>query len=117
MSLLATIIGIVAAIVVYVTTTLIVLWTAGALYFDVGRGRWFAAPLALFWIALAPAAFVFWHPVWQPFLLLLIAFAVFLIWWFSQKPSQDRQWNPNFAVLLGPIPPPGQTAQFRRGVV
>ena len=99
MNVLLSFIGILAAIVLYAITTLIVLWTAGALYCDVGGGRWFATPLALFWLALALATFVLWHPAWQPFVVLLVTFALFLTWWFSQKPSQDRQWNPNFAVL------------------
>jgi hypothetical protein len=99
MNLLSSVLGIVAAILVFVAAALVALWTAGALYFDVGRGRWFARPLSLLWLALVVAAFVFWYPLWQPFLVLLAAFAVFLVWWFSQEPSQDRQWNPNFAVL------------------
>jgi hypothetical protein len=77
----------------------IALWTAGAIYFDVGRGRWFAWPLTLLWIVGVGAAFLSWGPLWWPFVALLACFAAFLGWWRSQQPSNDRAWNPNFAVL------------------
>lgn len=83
----------------YVTVLGILLWTAGAIYFDVGRGRWFAWPLTLLWIVAIVAAFLLWEPMWQPFVALLAFFAVFLGWWFSQQPSSQRDWNPNFTVL------------------
>jgi len=75
------------------------LWIAGAIYFDVGRGRSFAWPLTLLWILAVVSAFLFWKPSWQPLLALLALFTLFLYWWFSLQPSNDRDWDPNFAVL------------------
>lgn len=77
----------------------IVLWSAGAFYFDVGRGRWFAWLITLFWIVTVGLAFLVWKPLWLPFVTLLVCFALFLRWWISQQPSNDRAWNPNFATL------------------
>jgi hypothetical protein len=45
------------------------------------------------------AAFILWQPPWKPFGPLLAFFAVFLWWWFSQKPSHHRSWNPHFSRL------------------
>ncbi len=75
------------------------LWIAGALYFDVGRGRWFAWPLVCLWVGLVACGFAVWTPLWKPWLALVLFLAVFLRWWFSQQPRHDRNWNPNFAVL------------------
>lgn len=88
-----------AYLVVTLATLLITVWTAGAVYFDVGRGKWFAWPLTVLWFAAVAAAFWVWQPPWLPFLGLLIAFSLFLRWWFSQQPSNTRNWDPNFAVL------------------
>jgi hypothetical protein len=86
-------------LVVYVTVFGISVWTAGAIYFDVGRGRWFAWPLTLLWIVAIVAAYLFWEPMWQSYVGLLAVFAGFLGWWLSQQPSNLREWNPNFALL------------------
>ena len=50
----------------YLIALAIAMWTAGAIYYDVGRGRWFAAPLTLLWLAAVVAGFYFWKPTWQP---------------------------------------------------
>lgn len=71
----------------------VALWTAGAIYYDVGDRTGYRRPLALGWLAAVIAMFVFWQPVWCPFLVLLAAFAVFLRWWLRLKPRQDRNWD------------------------
>jgi hypothetical protein len=43
--------------------------------------------------------FAAWQPLWQPFAVLLGLTAIFLGWWFRQKPSNDRDWQPSVAVL------------------
>ena len=73
----------------------IVTWTAGALYFDVGRASRLAGLLVLFWVAAVIGVFILWQPVWKPFLLMIVFWSVFLLWWFSQQPSNERDWNPN----------------------
>jgi hypothetical protein len=76
-----------------------VLWTAGAIYFDVVGASRVGALAAAAWIALWLLAFAFWPPLWQPFVLLLVAFAGIVTWWLSLRPSQDRNWAPHFARI------------------
>jgi hypothetical protein len=83
----------------YLTAFGIALWTACAIYFDVGRGRWFAWPLTLLWIVAVVTAFLSSWPLWWSFAALLAFFSAFLSWWFSQVPSNGRNWNPNFSIL------------------
>ena len=83
----------------YVAALFIVLWVAGAIFFDVARATWQGVVLALAWTLLALAAFVFWQPAWKPFLLLVLLGGLFMWWWFSQQPSHFRDWDPNFARL------------------
>jgi hypothetical protein len=75
------------------------LWTAGAIYFDFANGAKWGRWLALGWVAGVVALFVVWQPLWQPFVALCGILAVFLAWWFRQKPSHDRDWDPAVAVL------------------
>ena len=42
---------------------------------------------------------ILWQPVWKPFLLILAMLGLFLVWWFSQKPSGDRDWAPGLERL------------------
>ena len=77
----------------------IVLWMAGAIYFDVGRGaRWSWLP-AVVWCLLMAALFAVWRPLWCPYAALVTAALVFLGWWLSLKPSHERQWDASVAVL------------------
>jgi hypothetical protein len=81
------------------SAAVITVWTAGALYFDValgGRwGRWLAAT----WILGVVLLFALWQPLWQPFAVLVGVFAIFYIWWRSQKATNDRDWDIAAAVL------------------
>jgi hypothetical protein len=43
--------------------------------------------------------FAAWQPLWQPFAVFMGVTAIFLGWWFRQKPSHDRDWVPSSAVL------------------
>ena len=88
-----------ATILIYAVTSAIVVWMAGALYYDVGRASRTAWGLVLVWVASVVFAYVMWQPPWQAFLLILAIFSLFLVWWFSQKPSNQRNWEPNVAVL------------------
>jgi hypothetical protein len=76
-----------------------VLWMAGAIYFDVGCGaRWSWLP-AVAWCLLMAVLFAVWRPLWCPYAALLAAALVFLGWWLSLKPSHDRPWDASVAVL------------------
>jgi hypothetical protein len=86
-------------VIMLASAAVITLWTAGAIYYDVCRaakwGRW----VAVGWIMGVIALFAAWQPLWQPFVALLAVTAVFLVWWFGQKPSNNRDWDPCVAVL------------------
>lgn len=84
---------------IYMVTFAIVAWTAGALFYDVGRASKFAWILVFLWVVAVVTVFLVWPPVWKPFLLVLTVFGLFLLWWFSQKPSNNRNWEPTTAVL------------------
>lgn len=84
---------------IYVAILAIAIWTSGALYYDVGRASRFAWVLVILWIAAVVTVCVVWLPLWKPFLLVLAVFGLFLFWWFSQQPSNDRNWEPTTAVL------------------
>ncbi len=82
-----------------VACILIAVWMIGAIYFDLcgaaAWGRW----VTVAWIVAVVATLVVWRPIWQPVIALLAAEILFLIWWFRQKPSNDRDWDPS-AVFL-----------------
>ena len=81
------------------SAAVITLWTVGAIYFDVCRGAKWGRWLALGWALIVISLFVIWQPVWQPFAVLLGVTAIFLGWWFRQKPSHNRDWEPSAAML------------------
>jgi hypothetical protein len=88
--------SILLALPIYLTALILVLWTAGAIYFDASQASRKGGVLALAWVVLALGAFVFWQPFWKPFLLLVLFEGVFMWWWFSQQPSHLREWDGNF---------------------
>jgi hypothetical protein len=81
------------------SAAVITLWTAGAIYYDVCRGTKWGGWLAVGWVFAVIVLFVVCQPLWKPFVALLGVTAVFLIWWFRQKPSHNRDWDPSVAVL------------------
>jgi hypothetical protein len=77
---------------------LVTAWAVAALYFDV-RLAWLRAPLAGVY---ALGALVVWIFVKRPWLkrgLTAAGFALVLAWWFSLQPSNERDWQPDLAVL------------------
>lgn len=78
---------------------LIALWIGGAIYFDVFGASWTGVCLGLIWSSMVGVIFVFWQPVWQPFVLLLVVWVTFKLWWFRLQPSHDRDWESTVAVL------------------
>jgi hypothetical protein len=81
------------------TAAAMTLWTAGAIYYDLCGGARWGRLVAVGWVLGVVVLFVSWQPLWQPFIVLLATTALFLVWWFGQKPSQDRDWDPTVAVL------------------
>lgn len=88
-----------STVLIYAVTLAVAAWTAGALYYDIGRASRMAWVLVLVWVASIVFAYILWQPPWKPFLLVLLVFGLLLTWWFSQKPSNQRNWEPNAAVL------------------
>jgi hypothetical protein len=77
----------------------VTLWMAGAIYYDAcGATRW-GRVVAAVWVVGVATAFFVWEPRWQPFVALLGALAICLVWWLRQKPSHDHDWDPAVAVL------------------
>jgi hypothetical protein len=77
----------------------ITLWMVGAIYYDVCRGAKWGWLLAAGWVLGLVAIFAAWQPLWQPFVVLLVALALFLGWWLRQKPSNNRDWDTSVAAL------------------
>ena len=80
-------------------SSVIVIWTAGDIFFDVGRASTVGGVLAAAWVILVLGTFAFWQPLWKPFVILLLFSTLFLRWWFSQQPSHRREWDANFSRL------------------
>jgi hypothetical protein len=89
----------VAAAAMLATAAGMTLWIGGAIYYDVCRGTRWGRFAAAGWVIGVAAAFAVWEPLWQPFVVLLGATALFVGWWLRQKPSHDRDWDPAVAVL------------------
>ena len=80
-------------------SALVALWMVGAIYYDLCGGARWGRWVALAWAAGVIAMLLVWRPLWQPIVALLGAESLFLAWWFRQKPSNDRDWDPSAAVL------------------
>jgi len=78
---------------------LIVIWMAGAIYFDICFGARWGRWLAASWVIGVVLLFALWQPLWQPFAVLIGILALFLCWWYSQKPSNSRDWDVAQTVL------------------
>ena len=81
------------------TCALVAVWMVGAIYYDMCGGARWGRWVALAWAVCVIALFVVWRPIWQPIVALLGAESLFLAWWYRQKPSNDRDWDPSAAVL------------------
>jgi uncharacterized protein DUF4105 len=77
----------------------ITLWMAGAIYFDACHEGRLGRVVAVCWTVGVLLLFIAWHPLWQPFAVLLVVLALFLGWWLRLKPSHHRDWDPAVAVL------------------
>jgi hypothetical protein len=73
-------------------------WAAGAIYFDLSIG-WLRAPLALIYgLAMLDALF-FIKGRGRRLAVVAGAFVAVLVWWFTLKPSNERNWQPDVAQL------------------
>ena len=76
---------------------LLTLWAAAALYFDV-RAPWLRVPLAAIYGLGMLAVWVWVRRPWK-LAVTAVAFTLVLTWWLSLRPSNDRDWLPDHAVL------------------
>lgn len=77
---------------------LLTIWAAAALYFDV-RVSWLRTPLAAAYLL---GVLVMWFLVrsrWHKTALTAGSFVLVLGWWLTLRPSNDRDWQPDLAVL------------------
>jgi hypothetical protein len=73
-------------------------WAAAALYFDV-RVPWLRVPLAGAYGLAMLAVWILVKGKWRKVGLTVVGFALVLGWWFTLQPSNDRDWQPDLAVL------------------
>lgn len=75
----------------------VTIWAVAALHFDV-RVTWLRTPLA---VVYGLGMVVVWVRVRRPWKAVITAagFIVVLAWWFSLRPSNTRDWQPDLAVL------------------
>ena len=74
------------------------LWAAAALAFDV-RIPWLRTPLALGYLAGVVLVYVRLRPRARAHATTVAGFLFVLAWWRSLEPSNDRDWQPDVAVL------------------
>ncbi|MGO9585646.1 MAG: DUF4105 domain-containing protein [Limisphaerales bacterium] len=86
-----------AASWLWVLLALLTLWAVAALWLDV-RVLWLRVPLAAIY---GLGMLAVWWLVRRPWKAVITAagFVLVLAWWFSLKPSNDRDWQPDVAVL------------------
>ena len=77
---------------------LLTLWAAAALYFDV-RVWWLRTPLAAGYVLAVLAVWLFVRRRWIAAELTAGGFALVLGWWFTLPPSNERDWQPDVALL------------------
>lgn len=71
-------------------------WTVGALYFDLPVA-WLRASLAFIYGGAMLGPFLFVKGRWRAMGIVAGLFAVVLVWWFTIKPTDDRNWQPDVA--------------------
>jgi hypothetical protein len=86
-----------AVALLWVLLALVTLWAVAALWFDV-RVSWLRVPLALIYGLGMLAVWVRVRRPWKA-LITAVGFVLVLAWWLSLKPSNDRDWQPDVAVL------------------
>ena len=78
--------------------SLCTLWAIAALYFDV-RIAWLQIPLAIAYGAAVLFVWIFIKGQWRKIGFTAAGFVVVLGWWLTLRPSNNRDWQPDLAVL------------------
>lgn len=77
--------------------TLLVVWAAGALYFDLPASAFVRTSASIVWVVAAIVLGIFARL--RGRILLLAVFACILGWWLSLRPSQHADWQPEVATI------------------
>jgi hypothetical protein len=88
-----------AVILVAALVAAMTAWGACFLWLSNAPGAPLRAAMAVVFVIGTLASFVLLKRRWRTVAGFLIAFAVLLAWYFSIRPSNDRQWAPEVAVL------------------
>lgn len=87
-----------AVALIWILLGLLTLWAVAALYIDV-RVSWLRLPLAVIYALGMLAMPWLVKRRWLKAAICLGGFTLVLAWWFSLQPSNDRDWQPDVAVL------------------
>jgi hypothetical protein len=74
------------------------LWALAALYIDV-RVPWLRVPSVVAYVLALLAVWIFVKRRWLATAFTVGSFALVLAWWFALMPSNDRDWQPDVAIL------------------
>ncbi len=74
-------------------------WVAGAIYFDAFKSSAAGRVVAIVWFAAIVLIGILVHPTWIALLLALSLDAGFFAWWVRIRPTHDRDWRPELAVM------------------
>jgi hypothetical protein len=80
------------------TLLMLSFWAAAALHFDV-RVAWLRRPLAAAYVVAVVAVWILAKGRWLKAGLTAGGFTLVLAWWLTLQPSNDRDWQPDVAVL------------------
>ena len=81
---------------VFITAVIAIVWAFGALWFDAPFGD-ANKILAGLMAAAAAIVLVVVRPFWRKVGLVAVLFGAVLLWWFTLKPSNDGDWQPDVA--------------------
>ena len=88
----------VASLVIGCLLLLLTVWAVTALYFDV-RLTWLRLPLAVLYPVAVLAVWLVVKRRWLAVSLTASGFALVVGWWLTLQPSNDRDWQPDVALL------------------
>jgi hypothetical protein len=75
------------------------LWSVGAIYYSNLTAPWMRSAGAIAFVIGTLAVFIWVRPRWLAKVVFLAAFAGVVIWFLLIPPSNDRDWDPDLAVL------------------
>ena len=84
---------------IWVVIMLATLWGFLALFFDGPGAQEFNVALAILYVVSFLAILVFLRPLNRAYSLVIVFFGLVVLWWWSLEPSNDREWQPDVAVL------------------